>query len=288
MNPTIRWPPLLPLHSPPLAPTGPWWLRTLDALLPLLPAIVLGAAYAWAVLHRRGKRPPPPAPWRRAAFFAGVIALGASLSPYAEHWSARRFSAHMLQHLVLLQIAPPLLLLGRGDRLLLQTTPRLGRMLMRPLRWRLAQVAAAVLASPVMVFLAYNAGLAGWHWPAAYEAALARPLLHDLEHLVFFGGAMAFWWLVLDPLPGALRASPHALIGLAIGTCMVGNVIAAALTVSSRVLYPTYAITAAAEGIDPLADQHLGGAVMWLSGAIYFAVALGVLWRATRPAPEPV
>jgi cytochrome c oxidase assembly factor CtaG len=253
----------------------------LRTLLPLLPAALIGSAYAWALWRRRGKRPAPPAPWRRVAFFAGVLALGAAVSAFAEDWSSRRFSAHMIQHLVLLQVAPPLLLLGRADRLLLQTAPRIGAALLRPLQWRWAQVAAVILSSPLLVFLAYNAGLAGWHWPQAYEAALARPALHALEHAVFFGGAMAFWWLVLEPLPAGLRASPHALIGLAIGTCMIGNVIAAALTVSSRVLYPTYAITAAAEGIDALADQHLGGAVMWVSGAIYFAVALVVLWRTT-------
>jgi putative membrane protein len=226
-------------------------------------------------LGGRGYRRTGREPWREASFVAGlatiVIALQSPLDGYAD----QLFWAHMLQHVLLLTVAPPLILLGRPwprmwRALPLRTRTRVGRALARS-RWT-APVRA--LARPWPAWLAFNGGMLVWHIPAAYDATLSSSAVHDLEHAMFFFTGLLLWARVIDP--GPLR--PHlvwpARIAFVVGAMVVGWVLAIVLVLAPHPLYAHYAALAHRPGgISALTDQQLAGGVMWVPGSLTYTVA---------------
>ena len=253
-----------------------------------LAAAALGYAWAWRAAVARG-RPATPG-WRAAAFYGGLAAVAVALAGPLDAFNDESFLVHMLQHLVLMQLVPPLLVLGRPVQLALQALPPRGvaGALQATVGRRWLRRALDGLAHPLTVTVLWNVSLALWHLPRAYERALATPWVHELEHAAFFGTSLLFWWIVVDPVPAHHKASPHATFAMAFVNCMGGGLVATALLFSPRVLYPTYAAVAGADrpwGLDALTDQRLGGAVMWLTGALYFVTMLRALWPSRRTAP---
>ncbi len=252
------------------------------------PEVVLALALAlglymlgWWRLRRRSTMLARP--WRLGAAVLGVAAIaGALLSPL-DQWAHERFSAHMVQHLLLLKLAAPALLLANPLPMVLWGLPR-------PARFRIARQLApgtplralwrALTGMPVAWVLSALA-LWLWHVPGAWEAALSDRLLHDLEHVVFFGAGVLFWWPLLGAAP-RLRALAHP--GAQIAYLLLGAfqeaVLGLLLTISPWVLYPTYAARAAGAGVSALEDQWWGGIVMWGGGGLIDMVAvLVVLFR---------
>lgn len=260
-------------------------------LMLVLAAAALAYAFALAAARRRGR--PSHGPWRAVAFFGGLAAVATALAGPLDAYNDESFLVHMLQHLVLMQLAAPLLVLGRPVHLIVQALPprRLVGVLRATVGHRWLRRTLDVVCHPVTVAVLWNVSLGLWHVPRFYEAALADPLIHDLEHALFFAPSLLFWWIVIDPLPAHHRASPHAAFGMAFANCMGGGLVAAALLFSPRVLYPTYLAAEAAGrpwGLDPLADQRLGGVVMWLTGALFFGTMFRAIWPSRRTVPALV
>ncbi len=247
--------------------------------------LIAGIAYGlgiWMIRrrHRRGL-----AAWRILLFYLGLYAVALALIGPLDTWNDDLFSIHMLQHLLLMMVAAPCLLLGRPVQVALQALParysgRAFGWLVRPrsVRWTLG-----ILTAPVVVFFIYNVNLVAWHLPDVYDLALRNDLIHELEHVAFFCTALLFWWIIIDPVPRHHKISPHWLFGLAFATCMVGSTLAAGLTLSTRVLYPTYLTTENPWGLSPLTDQHIGGGIMWISGAVYFGILFGIIYSMVEP-----
>ncbi len=206
---------------------------------------------------------------RRVASFAGaLLVLGLALNGPLHNLSDRYlFSAHMVQHLVLTLVFPPLLLYG--------TPAWVVRPLLRP-RWlyRLARRVTRPLAAGVL----FSVPITLWHFPQFYEAALEHHPLHIAQHLVFLATGVLMWWPVLSPTPELPRASylTQLLYLFTLGLPM--SVAGALITLSDDVLYPFYAAAPRLWGLAPLADQQLGGLVMWVGGTIYLWVAASVVW----------
>ncbi len=211
------------------------------------------------------------APGRRIVSFAGaLVVLGLALNGPLHNLSDNYlFSAHMLQHLVLTLVFPPLLLYGTPAwvvRPLLRPRAVLacGRWATRPL------VAGALFSVPITL----------WHFPRFYEAALEHHPLHIVQHLVFLATAVIMWWPVLSPVPELPRASylTQLLYLFVLGLPM--SLAGALITLSSEVLYPFYAAAPPPRvwGLDPLADQQLGGLAMWVVGTVYLWGAATVVW----------
>jgi len=211
------------------------------------------------------------APRRRVASFAGaLLVLGLSLNgPLHNLSDGYLFSAHMVQHLVLTLVFPPLLLYG--------TPAWVVRPLLRP-RWvhGFARWATRPLAAGVL----FSAPITLWHFPQFYEAALEHHPLHIVQHLVFLATGVLMWWPVLSPTPELPRAGylTQLLYLFTLGLPM--SVAGALITLSGDVLYPFYAAAPRVwgGGLSPLADQQLGGLVMWVGGTIYLWVAATVVW----------
>lgn len=255
--------------------------------LPLVGIGVAAVAYTVGLLAARRQGRPGPGVDRAAAFYLGLLILALALGQPLDGWSDASFAAHMLQHLLLMLVVAPLLVLGRPGLVLLQALPprQSGRLLRAILRPRAMRRLVPLLVAPWLVAVAFNGTLVLWHLPDAFDAALRVPAMHQLEHIMFFTTSLLFWWVVLDPTTHQHKASPHAVLGLAFIAYLVCDLIAATLTLATRVLYPYYLSAANPWGMTPLQDQRLGGAMMWLSGGVYFILLFWTLWRVVhRPA----
>jgi putative copper resistance protein D len=201
-------------------------------------------------------------PLRRSVLFVGgLVLLAAALLSPLHAAGERSLTAHMVQHLLLTLVIPPLLVLGRPAALMLRGGPVSAR---RPLATLLR--AAAPLGHPALALATFAAVLVGTHAPAFYDAALRHGALHDLEHLLYLGAALLFWQVVLAPEPHPRAASPVVRMLLVVAAMLPMAVVGVGLLVPDHVVYPTY-------GHD-LADQRRGGSIMWLWGTLFLAVAL--------------
>ncbi|MGH2915246.1 MAG: cytochrome c oxidase assembly protein [Solirubrobacteraceae bacterium] len=253
--------------------------------LPLLYVAVAASLY-W--IGGRGFRVAGRSGWHEASFAAGlatiVIALESPLDGYAD----KLFWVHMLQHVLLLTAAPPLILLGKP-------WPRMWRAI--PLRWRApagrtlarARWTAPVraLARPVPAFVLFNATVLGWHLPAAYDATLTHSLIHDSEHAMFFFIGLLFWARVVDPGPLRPRLVWPMRLVFVVGSMVVGWGLAITLVMIQHPIYSFYADLASRPGgISALADQQLAAGVMWVPGSIAYGLTVVIgLYRWLEPTP---
>ena len=242
--------------------TAPWqrWDLHLSVIIGLA---LLGGLYVYLGGLSGG------APRRRIASFAGaLVVLGLALNgPLHNLSDSYLFSAHMVQHLVLTLVFPPLLLYG--------TPAWVVRPLVRP-RWVLEFARRAT--RPLAAGALFSVPITLWHFPQFYEAALEHHPLHIAQHLVFLATAVIMWWPVLSPLPELPRASyvTQLLYLFVLGLPM--SLAGALITLANDLLYPFYASAPRVWGLTPAADQQLGGLLMWVVGTIYLWVAATVVW----------
>lgn len=245
------------------------WQWNLD---PVLLAGLAGvtAIYLVALGPRRDRFPgaAPVGRWRVTAFLAGMgttaLALVSPLHVLGERYL---LTAHMVQHLLLTLVVPPLLLLG---------TP--GWLLRPLLHLPYARPFASFLTSPVVAFLLFNGTFALWHAPALYDLALRVAWVHILEHQSFALTALLSWWPVLSPLPELPRLSRPAQVLYLFLQSLPPTIIGALITFANAVLYPTYAAAPRLFGLSPLDDQQLAGLIMWVPGALVYLLALSIVF----------
>lgn len=269
----------------------------------LLVLAVLGLAYGRGWQRVRAQGSPGArrlaSGWRLSAYLGGLGSVAVALLSPLDHLAEVLFTAHMLQHQVLLMAAPPLLLLGNPFPLLLwglarPVRRRLGAWLGPTGRLRAAW--RALTWMPVAGGL-YTANLWAWHHPVAYEAALRWHPVHDLEHLLFFGTAVLFWWPVVNPAPRLRPLGTGLQYGFRIGYLILATaqntLLGAVLGLAERVIYPTYAAAPRVfDGWSAVDDQAFGGGVMWSGSHMFLIGVLVLLGRALdteeRPGPEAV
>jgi putative membrane protein len=241
-----------------------------------LPAIGLAlAAFLYTrragTLARRG-RPVPVA--KQVSFLAGLAVLAIALaSPLHRIAEERLFWAHMVQHLLLGDLAALLIVLGLDGRLL---RPLLAIRAIRRLR---------VLAHPWVALPLWTVNLVAWHLPGPYQAALHTSPLHAAEHLLFFTTGALMWAAVLEPLPGPRWFRAGAQAGYVLVVRVVGATLASVFIWSGHVLYPAYGHGERLAGIAPLDDQQIGGLIMFAEGGVVTLLAFA--WAFLRWMEEP-
>jgi putative membrane protein len=255
---------------------------------PLLYVALAGLLY-WA----GGRRLSAHRPERRrsAAFAAGLVTIVLALDSPLDGYAETLFWAHMFQHVLLLTVAPPLILLGRPwprmwRALPLRTRTRLGRTL------ALSRAGAPVraLARPLPAFVLFNATMLAWHLPGAYDATLHSAAVHELEHAMFFFTGLLFWARVIDPGPLRPRLSWPLRVSYMTAAMTVSWLLALVLVTVQHPLYAHYAaLTQRPGGISALTDQQLAGGVMWVLGSLSYSIAIFIgfyRWlEPERPAP---
>ena len=208
-------------------------------------------------------------PTRRIVLFTVGLwsiffALYSPLDPLSDYYL---FSAHMIQHLFLVLVGPPLMLLG---------TP--GWMLRPVLQVPGVYKAARVLTFPVLAALLFNIVFAIWHVPAVYEAGLNSITVHIIQHLTFIATGVIMWWPVLSPLKELPRLPYGAQVLYMFILSIPPAIVGALITFADGTLYETYAQAPEIWGISTAADQQIGGVIMKLPGFLIFVTAAGIIF----------
>jgi putative membrane protein len=229
--------------------------------------VALGALYEW----RAGASRPStldPRPSQRAAFYAGLLTIFFTLNgPLHDLSDVYLFSAHMVQHLVLTLVVPPLLIAG---------TP--GWML-RPLLRRAAVAAVARwVTRPAVCFVIFNVVVAAWHLPPLYNLAMAHHPVHIVQHLMFMAAAVLMWWPFLSPLPELPRLAYPGQMLYCFLMSIPMSIVAIYVAMADRLLYPAYAVAPRLWGLTPMEDQQLGGLIMWIPGGLFFLGVMSVVF----------
>jgi putative membrane protein len=208
--------------------------------------------------------------WRGAAFYAGLVTLLVAIDSPVDTAADRHFWVHMTQHVLLMMVAPPLLLLGRPWPRLIRPLPRavrlpLARSVLAGTALAPARTAGRFLASPLPAFVLFNATLLLWHVPALYDLTLRNGTVHELEHTLFLGTGLLLWVHLLPSTRPQLSDAWRA--AYATGALLVSWLLAIVLGLATHPLYSAY---------PSLTDQQLAAGVMWVPGSVPFCVAVFV------------
>ncbi len=243
------------------------------------PTVLIGCAALLAVYWVEAR----PIITGRAALFATavVVTLLALISPIDTLGDGYLFSAHMLQHLLLVLVVPPLLLLGIPPRVF-----------ERLLRWTPTDRAERALGRPLLAWPLGMGTLWVWHAPALYDLALRYQGVHILQHLCFLVSATIFWWPVIAPLPDRRQLPALGAVVYLVAGGLVSSLLGIIITLAPLGLYPVYLHPMDRLGVLPLirgrsqwnfsalADQQLGGVLMWiLSSPLYLLASAAALAR---------
>jgi putative copper resistance protein D len=238
-----------------------------------LPIVGASALWLWAVQRVDRAHPTNVVPARRTVFFlAGMAALLVALASGIERYDTVLFSVHMVQHILITLVAAPLIVLAGPITLLLRvaSADARRRVILPILRSRPVRF----LANPVVAWLLFTSVMWISHFSPLFEAALEDEWIHRLEHAIYLGAALLFWWpaLGVDPVPGRMGHPGRALY---VGLQMPQNTfLAVAILSATAVLYPHYATLGRDWPPDPLADQQLAAGIMWVVGDIIFIGAV--------------
>lgn len=213
---------------------------------------------------------------QRTAFVAGIVTLIVALGPPLDDWSDHfLLLAHMVQHMLLMLLAPALILIG---------TP--GWMLEPLTRNRLTNAVGYWLTRPLVAYIISAATLIAWHLPALYEAALYNDLLHATEHGMFLATSLLMWWPILGPLPQWPRIQPLLQCLYFFALTIPGAFVGAFVTLSEPGLYRPYDMAARVFGIDLATDQQTAGLLMWVGEGTIFLLLITVTFLRWSSAQE--
>ena len=242
------------------------------APLEALPSLVAALLYAKRATTLAARGRPVPV-WRQVCFGSGLLLIGfATLSPLGDRLADELVLAHMVEHLLIGDIAALLLVLGLTGPLL---APLLGLPVLRHLR---------VLANPLVAFPVWAIDLYAWHIPWLYDKAYGGAAVHALEHTMFVFCGCVMWMALLGPLPRPAWFTNGWKLGYVLAVRFTGIVLGNVFMWSGTVLYPIYAEGESARHISAITDQSMAGVVMMIEGTF---VSLGIFaWLFFRTAQE--
>jgi putative membrane protein len=242
------------------------------ALLSLVGCLhVLGEHRAVRLLGRPRSRRER---WRAASFYVGLLVILAALASPIDTLAEKLFWVHMTQHVLLLTVAAPLIVLGAPWSSIWRPLPlgfrrTVAKTISRSTWCLPLRALGHLLARPIPAWIAFNVNLVAWHIPAAYDLAVRNRAVHDLEHVTFLLFGVLLWAQVLDSPPLRARLSAIHRVYYIVASAIVGWIIALVLIFASSPLYPAYAhLTHRPGGISALTDQQLAGGVMLVPGSL--------------------
>lgn len=229
---------------------------------------LLGLAAIYLIRAETGKPGEQVSGWRKLSFFSALFVIFGSLNgPIHDLSDNYLFSGHMVQHLLLTMLMPPLMLAGVPGWML---RPLLGFGGIRAIATRITR--------PLACFLIFNVVIAGWHVPALYNAAMESHDIHILEHLMFMAAAVLMWWPLASQLPELPRLAYPGQMLYSFLMIIPMSVIAVYIVMADTILYPYYASAPRIMNLSPMEDQMLGGLIMWVPGGVIFMIIMTVVF----------
>jgi cytochrome c oxidase assembly factor CtaG len=249
----------------------PVWLTT--------SLVMTAGIYLRGWLAIRRTRPAQFTGLRLTSFLAGLAVLWLAIGSPMDGFADALLSAHMVEHLLLMSVAPPLLLLGLPVVPLLRGLPTFAiRLIIAPaIRLSWLRRFGHWLVTPLIAWLLMNACFLSWHVPAAYDFALENESWHVAEHACFFGFSILFWWCLLQPWPTKVRGLTWGLIFYLVSADVVNTMLSAFLAFCDRPVYVFYVTHPNSFGVSPLQDQILGAVIMWVFGSLAFLLPAMVI-----------
>jgi cytochrome c oxidase assembly factor CtaG len=239
-----------------------------------LSMVFTAAIYVRGWFAIRRTRPAQFTMLRLASFLSGLVILWLSIGSPMDGFADALLSAHMVEHLLLMSVVPPLLLCGLPAVPLLRGLPApLRRYIAAPLL-RLSQLRrfGHWLLTPLVAWFAFNISFVGWHIPAAYDFALEHEHWHDVEHLCFLFTSILFWWCMLRPWPAQARRQTWGILFFLVSADIVNTILSASLAFCGRPVYSYYLDNPNPFHVVPLDDQVLGAVIMWVLGSLVFLI----------------
>jgi cytochrome c oxidase assembly factor CtaG len=241
--------------------------------LPWIGIVTATISYLVAVRMVNRAHPKSPVPaWRAAAWLAGLGVIGVALLSAVNVYADSLFSVHMLQHLLLAMVAPPLLALGAPTTLALRVvTPALRRSMLLPI---LHSRAVKAISWPPLGWALFAAVMWATHFSPLFNAALEDNAVHSLEHLLYLVAGLLFWWPVIGADPARWHLVPVSRMIYLATQMPLNTAVGLAIYFAPTVLYAHYATLIRTWGPDALTDQQVAGIVMWGAGDVILLGAL--------------
>jgi len=248
-----------------------------DLYWSLSPGVLIGAALVtgayvrrwWRVRRSGSPRAASDAPvWRLACFIGAVLATLLALVSPLDALADQLFFTHMIQHILLLDVAPILAILG------------FTRVILRPLTRAVSALErrAGPLAHPAVAVFLYVSVIWAWHIPAAYDLAVRHQGIHVVEHLSFLAVGFLYWWHLLSPIRARMRLDGMGPVVYMATTKLFVGALGMGIAFAPTALYPYYADHARVWGISAISDQGIAGLTMALEQSVIMGIALAALF----------
>jgi len=216
--------------------------------------------------------------WRVVSFSLGLFLIWIAVATPLAALDEQMLTAHMIQHLLLMTFAAPLILLGLPAMPFLHALPRQFAQTIGPLfRWPPMRRLGRTLVRPTFCWLAATATLVAWHVPAIFTLALQSSAWHLFEQATFLAAGLLFWWPVVQPLPDASSEPRWSILLYLFLATLPCDILSAFLVFSERVAYPVYLSASGQSGLSVLVDQQCAGALMWTCVTIVYLVPAAIL-----------
>jgi len=267
---------------------APWSIS-----VPVTVALLLAASiYLRGWLRLRSTFPHVTSAWQLASFMNGMFALWIALGSPLRVFHHELLSFHMVDHVLLMAVASPLILLGAPFQSFALGLPQsfVRQPLAGFLRWSPVQRLGRLLGHPVFCWLAATIILIAWHLPPAFELAMRSEGWHEVEYACFFATGLLFWWPVIRPWPNVARQPQWSIVLYLFFATLPCDALSAFLTFCGRVVYPCYLSGTHHFGISPLQDQESAGALMWVCVTFVYllpAVMITTQLLSTSSAHDP-
>jgi cytochrome c oxidase assembly factor CtaG len=241
----------------------------------------------WRRLHMR--RVHAIGGWRAAAFLLGTFVIWIAVASPLASGDAHLLTVHMVQHLLLMSLAPPLIWLGEPVRaLLFGIQRRIGETgALALLQHRPIHRLGTVLGHPAVCWTAATAALAAWHIPAVFTLGMQSEAWHATEHASFLVAGLLFWWPVVQPWPKSSADRGWSTVLYLFLATLPCDVLSGFLVFSERVAYPVYLSTHRHSSLSVLNDQQCAGALMWTAVTIIYLVAGMIVSTQLLSSPPP-
>jgi cytochrome c oxidase assembly factor CtaG len=237
--------------------------------------VLLTLWYLRGWLRLRSRFAQAAGAWRAAGFLLGLVLIWIAVASPLASGDAHLLTVHMVQHLVLMSLAPPLIWLADPVRLLTCALPsRLAESVVLPMaQWRQIERPGRLLGHPVVCWVAATTALVAWHVPALLMLSTHSRVWHAIEHVSFLAGGLLFWWPVVQPWPSSSTERPWSIVLYLFLATLPCDVLSGLLVFSERIAYPMYLSAPRHASVSVLDDQQRAGALMWTAVTIIYVVA---------------
>ena len=252
----------------------------------VLTTLAVVYAVGWMRLRRQSVHRKLATRGRLIAYMSGLATLALSLMSPIDRLGSQLFFMHMIQHMLIIQLAAPLLLLGNPFPFMLWALPQAPRLQTARLFTDESAFRRLLTAAtrPGVAWLVFLTVYLGWHDTAAYNAALTYKWVHNLQHITFLGASLLYWWPIVGNAPHFHRRLPNwGKLAYLLGVIPPNMLVGVSIAFAPEVMYTYYLSVPRIWGFSALQDQQLAGAIMWIQGSeMYIWVALYILYHMFR------